>query len=343
MLTNLLSAISPQFAFDVGTTNTIVYLKGRGIVASEPSFVAFKGDEDNREVTAVGKRAKELRGRTSKAIVSLSPLQGGAIQDFQLATDLLKYFVEMVPRRQRVVKSRAIVSVPSGATAVERRALSEAAELAGAGEIFLVDKIIAAALGAGLNIQGARGCMIVNIGGGTTDVGVLALGEVLHSLSSKTAGNEMDRAIIDYVRRTRHVVIGADAAEEVKVTIGAARVGPDAKSLAIPGQDMKTALPTTIQITQDEVVKALAQPMNEVVQAIRLILDRVPPEVSGDVFENGVVLTGGGSMLRDIDIVLGEKLGLPVSLVEEPLTTVVRGSGMILENWEKYSYLLSRG
>ncbi len=343
MLQGLFRSFSPQFAFDLGTNNTIVYLKGRGIVASEPSFVAIRGDEDHREVTAVGRRAKELRGRTSKSIQSLSPLQGGAIQDFQLATDLLKYFVEMVPRHQRVVKSRAIVSVPSGATAVERRALSEAAELAGAGEIFLVDKVVAAALGAGLSVQGATGVMVVTIGGGTTDVGVLALGEVLSAASSKTAGNEMDRAIIDFIRRTRHVVIGAETAEELKLKIGAAHAGSEEPKMIVPGQDMKTALPTTIEVSQSEVVRALGAPLNEIIQTIRQVLDSVPPEISGDVLDNGVVLTGGGSLLRDVDVVLSERLGIPVSLVEDPLTTVVRGSGMILEDWERYSRVLTRG
>lgn len=340
---SLLSAFSPEFAFDLGTTNTILYLKGKGIVASEPSFVAVKGFEENREVTAVGKKAKELRGRTSRAITSLSPLQGGAIHDFELATDLLKHFVEMVPRHHRLIKSRAVVSVPSGATAVERRALSEAAELACSGDIYLVDKVMAAALGAGLNVAAAKGSMVVNIGGGTTDAGVIALGEVLFSLSSKTAGNEFDRCIIEYLKRTRHMMIGSETAEEIKLAIGSAQPTASNPSLTIQGQDMKTALPISISISQEEVAKALAPALNEVVQSIRMVLDRVPPEVSGDVFENGFVLTGGGALLGGVDTYLSERIGLPVSLVEEPLTTVVRGSGMILEEWKKYSHLLSRG
>jgi rod shape-determining protein MreB len=344
MIQTLLGTFSPEFAFDLGTTNTIFYLKGRGIVASEPSFVAVKGHDHDRQVTAVGLKAKELRGRTSKSIQSLSPLQGGAIQDFQLATDLLKYFVDMVPRHRRFIKSRAVVSVASAATALERRALAEATEVACAGDIYLIDKTMAAALGAGLQVNAAKGSMIVNIGGGTTDVGVIALGEVLFSQSSKTGGNEFDRCIIEYLRRTRHVLIGAETAEQIKLDIGAARSeGKDDPELIIQGQDMKTALPISLSITRAEVIRALAPALNDIVQVIRLVLDRVPPEVSGDVLDNGLVLTGGGALLRDVDIHISERVGLPVSLVEDPLTTVVRGSGMILEEWSKYSHLLSRG
>ncbi|MBN8547894.1 MAG: rod shape-determining protein [Deltaproteobacteria bacterium] len=343
MFQNLFGSLAPEFAFDIGTNNTTLYLKGRGIVASEPSFVAVQGSEKDRQVHAIGQKAKDLRGRTSKSIQSLSPLQGGAIQDFELATNLLKHFVEMVPRHRRFIKSRAVVSVPSAATAVERRALSEAAEVACAGDTYLVDKTMAAALGAGLEVFAPKGSMIVNIGGGTTNVGVIALGEVLFSQSIKTAGNEFDRCITDYLRRTRHVSIGYETAEHIKLEIGAARAGERERSLTIQGQDMKTALPISIEITQAEVIKALTPALNEIVQSIRLVLDRVPPEVSGDVLENGLVLTGGGALLRDVDMFLSEKVGLPVSMVEDPLTTVVRGAGMILEEWNKYSRLLSKG
>lgn len=343
MFETIFRTLSPEFAFDLGTTNTILYLKGRGIVASEPSYVAVKGQDRDREVTAVGKRAKELRGRTSRAIQSLSPLQGGAIQDFELATDLLRHFVEMVPRMKRVMKSRAIVSVPSAATAVERRALSEAVELACAGDIYLVDKTMAAALGAGLPVTAARGSMVVNIGGGTTDVGIIALGEVLYSLSIKTAGGEFDRGIIDYLRRNHHFLIGPESAEQVKIEVGAARKTDDNPSIELQGQDMKTSLPVSRTISREEIVKAVAPALNEIVQAIRLVLDHVPPEVSGDILENGLVLTGGGALLRDIDLYLQDRVDLPVAMVEDPLTAVVRGSGRILEEWDTYSHLLSRG
>ena len=343
MLQNLFGSLAPEFAFDIGTNNTTLYLKGRGIVASEPSFVAVQGSANDRQVTAIGQKAKDLRGRTSRSIVSLSPLQGGAIQDFELATNLLKHFVAMVPRHRRFMKSRAVVSVPSGSTAVERRAISEATEVACAGDTYLVDKTMAAALGAGLDVFAPRGSMIVNIGGGTTNVGVIALGEVLFSQSIKTAGNEIDRCSSDYLRRTRHVTIGAETAEQIKLQIGAARTVERVQTLTIQGQDMKTALPISIEITQEEVVKALTPALNEIIQCIRLVLDRVPPEVSGDVLENGLVLTGGGALLREVDVQLSEKIVLPVSMVEDPLTTVVRGSGMILEEWGKYSRLLSKG
>lgn len=343
MFQNWFGSLSPEFAFDLGTNNTTLYLKGRGIVASEPSFVAVQGSDSDRQVTAIGQKAKDLRGRTSKSIQSLSPLQGGAIQDFELATNLLKHFVEMVPRHRRFMKSRAVVSVPSAATAVERRALSEATEVACASDTYLLDKTMAAALGAGLQVDAPKGSMIVNIGGGTTNVGVIALGEVLYSQSIKTAGNEFDRCISDYLRRTRHVAIGSETAEQVKLQIGAARASERDPSLTIQGQDMKTALPISLSISQEEVIKALTPALNEIIQVIRLVLDRVPPEVAGDVLENGLVLTGGGALLRDVDVHLSEKIGLPVSMVEDPLTTVVRGSGMILEEWERYSRLLTKG
>jgi rod shape-determining protein MreB len=325
---------SNDLAIDLGTANTLVYVKGKGVVSSEPSVVAVEKDSrGGRRVHAVGREAKEMLGRTPGNIVAIRPMKDGVIADFEVTEAMLRYFIGKVHNRRLGVRPRIVICVPSGITEVERRAVRESAESAGARAVHLIEEPMAAAIGAGLPITEPSGNMIVDIGGGTTEVAVISLAGIVFSSSVRMAGDKMDEAIVHYMKRKYNLAIGERTAERIKIEIGSAY--PDAdrveRSMEVKGRDLVAGLPKTLVIASDEVREALSEPINAIVEAVRLALDRTPPELSADIVEKGIVLAGGGALLRNLDILLREETGLPVIISEDPLTCVVRGSGKILD------------
>jgi len=323
--------LSDDLAIDLGTASTLVYVKGKGIVADEPSVVAIRKDADGKKILAVGKEAKKMLGRTPVNITTIRPMKDGVIADFDVTESMLKYFIQIVHNRKSFIRPRIIISVPSGITPVEKRAVRESAELAGAREIYLIEEPMAAAIGAGLPVSEPVGSMIVDIGGGTTEVAVISLSGIVYSQSVKTAGDKMDEAIVQYVKRKCNLLIGERTAELIKITIGTAFPEKEIKTVDVKGRDMVTGIPKTMEISSEEVMGAITEPVNTIVEAVKNCLERTPPELASDIVDRGIILAGGGALLKNFDKLLREETGLPIIVAESPLTSVVIGCGMALD------------
>jgi rod shape-determining protein MreB len=321
-------------AIDLGTANTLVYVKGQGIVLSEPSVVAINKTTDT--VKAVGNAAKNMIGRTPGNIVAIRPMKDGVIADFAVTEAMLGEFIKKVHNRRMLIWPRVAIGVPSGITPVERRAVTESALRAGAKRVYIIEEPMAAAIGAGLPVHEPQGSMIVDIGGGTTEVAVLSLGGIVYAKSVRIAGDEMDQAIIQHLKRTYNMMVGERTAEEIKIAIGSAYPLKEELEMQVKGRDQVMGLPKIIQITSDEIREALREPVSAIVEAVRVTLERTPPELSADIVDRGVVLAGGGALLRGLDQLLTKETGLHVTVADDPLTAVVLGAGRFLENLEDY-------
>jgi rod shape-determining protein MreB len=325
----VLGWFSNDLAIDLGTANTLVYVKGKGIVINEPSVVAI--EKKSGQVLAVGSEAKKMLGRTPGNIVAVRPMKDGVIADFEIAEKMLKHFITRAHNRNTFVRPRIIICVPSKITQVEQRAVKDSAELAGAREVYLIEEPIAAAIGAGLPIAEPSGNMVVDIGGGTTDVAVISLAGIVYSESVKVAGDKMDDFILSYIKRKYNLLIGDHMAEQIKFEIGSAYPQDDRKTFMIKGRDLISGIPRTLVIDDAEIREALAEPIGAIVNAIKVALENTPPELAGDIIDRGIVLTGGGSLLRGMDVRLREETNLPIITVDNPLTTVVLGTGKALD------------
>jgi rod shape-determining protein MreB len=321
--------VSEDLAIDLGTANTLVYVKGKGVVIDEPSVVAM--DKNSGRILAVGAEAKKMLGRTPGNIVAIRPMKDGVIADFETTEKMLRHFITKAHNRRTFVSPRIVICVPSGITQVEQRAVRDSAELAGAREVYIIEEPIAAAIGAGLPIAEAEGNMVVDIGGGTTDVAVISLAGIVYSESVKVAGDKMDEAIASYIKRKYNLLIGDHMAERIKLEVGSAYPLEEPLTTMIKGRDLISGIPKTLVIDDTEVREALAEPISVIVNTIKVALENTPPELSGDIIDRGIVLTGGGSMVRGMDIRLREETNLPIVTVDNPLTSVVLGGGQVLQ------------
>ncbi len=329
----ILGIFSNDLAIDLGTANTCVYVKGHGIVLREPSVVAVKKDNrGNNQVLAVGSEAKRMLGRAPGNIRAIRPMKDGVIADFEVTEAMLRYFITKVHNQRRLVRPRIMICVPTGITQVEKRAVKESALSAGAREVFLIEEPMAAAIGANLPIQEPTANMVVDIGGGTTEVAVISLSGIVYSRSVRVGGDKMDEAILRHVKRKYNMLIGESTAEEIKIQIASAYPMEEEKEIEVKGRDLVTGIPQTIIITSEEVRKAIAEQVDAIVQAVRQALEQTPPELAADVVERGIVLTGGGALLRGLDQLLREDTSLPIFSVDDPLATVVMGTGIALDN-----------
>jgi rod shape-determining protein MreB len=327
-----------DLAVDLGTANTLVYERGRGIVLNEPSVVAI--NQNTGGIVAVGAEAKRMVGRTPGNIVAIRPLKDGVIADFDTTERMLRYFIQKVHKRRFLAKPRLVVCVPSGITGVEQRAVKDAGYAAGARKVYIIEEPMAAAIGAGLPIHEPTGNMVVDIGGGTTEVAVISLGGVVTSLSIRTGGDELDDALIQFVKKEYSLMLGERTAEEIKTTVGTALPTPDETSAELRGRDLVTGLPRTIVVTAEEIRRALDEPLTRIVDAVKTTLDRTPPELCGDIMDRGIVLTGGGALLKGLDERLRHETGMPVIIAEQPLNCVVMGSGKCVEEFEALQQVL---
>src|SRR5215207_8025465 len=327
-----------DMAVDLGTANTLVYERGRGIVLNEPSVVAVYLTTGG--ILAVGAEAKKMIGRTPANIVAIRPLKDGVIADFETTERMLRYFIEKAYRRSRLVRPRVVVCVPSGITGVERRAVEEAATQAGARRVYIIEEPMAAAIGAGLPVHEPTGNMIVDIGGGTTEVAVISLGGIVTSQSIRTGGDELDTAIITYVKKEYSLMLGERTAEEIKMAIGSAFPAPDEPHAEIRGRDLVSGLPKTIVVSAEEIRKAIEEPVNSIIDAVKTTLDKCPPELSGDIMDRGIVLAGGGANLRGLDERLRHETGMPILIADNPLHSVAIGSGRCVEDFEALQQVL---
>ncbi|MBW1916441.1 MAG: rod shape-determining protein [Deltaproteobacteria bacterium] len=324
---------SNDLAIDLGTANTLVYVKGKGIVLSEPSVVAVRNNaRDRNRVLAVGREAKMMLGRTPGNIVAIRPMMDGVIADFEITEAMLRHFIQKVHNRRALVRPRIIISVPSGITPVEKRAVRESAESAGAREVYLIEEPMAAAIGAGLPITEPVCNMVVDIGGGTTEVAVISLAGIVYSKSVRVGGNKMDESILQYVKRKYNLLIGERTAEIVKTTVGNAYPVDERETIEIKGRDLVTGIPKILSINSDEVRQAVQEQIDTIVDTVKTALEQTPPELSADIVDKGIYLTGGGALLKHLDHLLHEETGLPIKITEDPLSTVALGSGMALDN-----------
>lgn len=321
--------LNRDIGIDLGTANTLVYMRGKGIVMREPSVVAV--DVKNEVVMAVGSEAKEMIGRTPGSISAVRPLKDGVIADFDITSAMLRHFIKHAIRSTVFNRPRVIVCIPSGVTEVERRAVDEAARNAGAKDVDLIAEPMAAAIGAGLHVEEAAGCMVVDIGGGTSEVAVISLGDIVTSCSVRTAGDDFDEAIISYIKKKYNLLIGERTAEDIKIRIGSAFPYEEESSMEVKGRNLIDGLPKNITVTSEEVREALADPVSAIVDAIRSTLERTPPELSADIIDNGIMLTGGGALLRGLDVLVSRETGMPVHVAENPLDCVAIGTGKCLD------------
>jgi rod shape-determining protein MreB len=334
----LLSHLSRDMGVDLGTANTLVYVRRQGIVLREPSVVAKRlGDG---QVLAVGEEAKRMLGRTPADIVATRPLRDGVIADFDTTASMMTYFIRRAANGRMWVRPRVVVGIPSGCTEVEKRAVVDATLQAGARDAYLIEEPMAAAIGAGLPVSDPIGSMVVDIGGGTTEVAVIALGGIVASRSIRIAGDECDEAIIQYSRRAYNLLIGERSAEEIKIAIGSAFPSRDENAVDVRGRDLVSGLPRTVRMTSSEIREAMAEPVQAVVEAVKQTLERTPPELAADIVDRGIILTGGGALLRGIDRLLAEETGMPVSLTDDPLGAVVLGTGRVLEDIDSLKKVL---
>ena len=339
MFSNLFGAISSDIAIDLGTANTLVYLKGRGIVLNEPSVVALRTVGGRKTVYAVGAEAKMMLGRTPGHMEAIRPMRDGVIADFEVAEEMIKHFIRKVHKGNRFVNPKVIVCVPSGATAVERRAINDSCLNAGARRVGLIDEPMAAAIGAGLPIHEPTGSMVVDIGGGTTEVAVLSLSGIVYTRSERVGGDRMDEAIISYMRRHHNLLIGETTAERIKKEIGTARTPEDGVGLSIDvkGRDLMQGVPREVRISEKQAADAVSEPVAQIVEAVKVALEATPPELAADIADKGIMLTGGGALLRGLDLEIRDHTGLPVTVADDPLSCVALGCGKVLEHpkWTK--------
>jgi len=335
----LTSYFSTDLAIDLGTANTLIYVRDRGIVLDEPSVVSIRTDVQGggkRTVQAVGAEAKQMLGRTPGNLQAIRPMKDGVIADFTVTEQMLKYFIKKVHDTRMFRPSpRIIICVPCGSTQVERRAIRESAIGAGARQVYLIEEPMAAAIGAGMPVADATGSMVVDIGGGTTEVGVVSLGGVVYANSVRVSGDRMDEAIINYIRRNYGMLIGEATAEHIKKNMGSAFPGAEVREMEVKGRSLAEGVPRSFNVSSNEILEALTEPLNAIVSAVKQALEQTPPELGADIAEKGMVLTGGGALLRDLDRLLMEETGLPVIVADDPLTCVVRGSGRALEEMDK--------
>jgi rod shape-determining protein MreB and related proteins len=332
------SLIGRDMAVDLGTANTLVYVRGRGVLLNEPSVVALNAQ--TYEILAVGHEAKRMLGRTPDSITAIRPMRDGVIADFESTEQMLRLFIQQVHRRRYFAKPRLVVCVPSGITSVEQRAVKEAGYQAGARRVYIIEEPMAAAIGAGLPVHEATGNMVVDVGGGTTEVAVISLGGIVTSLSIRTAGDDFDAALVSWFKKEHSLLLGERTAEQVKVELGSAFPRPDEPEADIRGRDMVSGLPRTVTVTSAAVRRALEEPLNAVVDAVRTTLDKTPPELAGDIMDRGLVLTGGGALLRGLDERLRHETGMPVHVADDPLHTVAMGAGKCVEEFEALQQVL---
>ncbi|MFO7606345.1 MAG: rod shape-determining protein [Desulfurivibrionaceae bacterium] len=329
---SLFGWLSNDLAIDLGTANTLVFAKGKGIVLREPSVVAVRQDGRGNKVLAVGKEAKKMLGRTPGNILAIRPIRDGVIADFEVTEAMLRYFINKVHNRRTLVHPRIIISVPSGITQVERRAVRESAESAGAREVYLIDEPMAAAIGAGLPITEPTANMVVDIGGGTTELAVISLAGIVYSSSVRVAGDKMDEAILHYIKRKHNMAIGEHTAEQIKIIVGDVMPETPYTTMEIKGRDLISGVPKTLTIDSGEIKAAISEQIDAIVEAVKMALEITPPELSADIVDRGIVLTGGGALLKNLDKRLREETGLPIIVADDPLSSVVMGSGKALEN-----------
>jgi rod shape-determining protein MreB len=332
------SFIGRDMAVDLGTANTLVYVRGRGVLVDEPSVVAL--NSSTGELLAVGHEAKRMLGRTPDTITALRPLKDGVIADFDGCEQMLRWFIQQVHRRRYFAKPRMVICVPSGITAVEQRAVKEAGYQAGARRVYIIEEPMAAAIGAGLPVHLPTGNMVVDVGGGTTEVAVISLGGIVTSLSVRTAGDDLDNAIVGWMKKEHSLLLGERTAEEVKMTLGNAFPMSNEPEAEIRGRDLVSGLPRTVTVSSSEIRKALEEPLHDIVDAVRATLDQTPPELAGDIMDRGIVLTGGGALLRGLDERLRHETGMPVHVADSPLTSVALGAGRCVEEFEALRQLL---
>jgi len=342
MFANLLGLMSTDMAIDLGTANTLVYVRGRGIVLNEPSVVAITIVNGRKQVLRVGEEAKQMLGRTPGDITAIRPLRDGVIADFEVAEEMIKHFIRKVHNRRSFVSPQIMVCVPSGSTAVERRAIQESAESAGARNVALIEEPMAAAIGAGLPVTEATGSMIVDIGGGTTEVAVISLGGIVYASSVRVGGDKMDDAIINYIRRTHNLLIGESTSERIKKEIGSACPPEDGEGrmMEIKGRDLMNGVPKELVISERQIAEALAETVGAIVEAVKGALEHTAPELAADIVDRGIVMSGGGSLLANLDYVLRYATGLAVTVADDPLSCVALGSGQALENMKTMSRVL---
>ncbi|MFW5966389.1 MAG: rod shape-determining protein [Persicimonas sp.] len=335
VVNKFLGLFSNDLAIDLGTANTLVYAKGKGIVCSEPSVVAVQKDaRGGKRVKAVGRPAKEMLGRTPGSIIAIRPMKDGVIADFEITEAMLRYFIQRAHNRRKLMRPRIVICVPFGITAVEKRAVRESAEQAGAREVYLIEEPMAAAIGSGMPIAEPSGNMIVDVGGGTTEVAVISLSGIVYSQSVRVGGDKMDEAIVQHMKRKYNLLVGERTAEMIKCTIGTAYPTEEVMTMEVKGRDLVAGLPKTLEVNSDEVRDALQEPINSIVEAVRIALERTPPELSADIVDKGIVLAGGGALLKNLDILLREETGLPVLIADDPMSSVVLGSGQTLDEIE---------
>jgi rod shape-determining protein MreB and related proteins len=340
----LLAMFSSDMGIDLGTANTLVYVKGKGIVLNQPSVVAMLNDKGFMVPYAFGDQAKMMLGRTPADIHAIRPLKDGVIADFKGSEEMIKYFIHTVHnKRSFFARPRVVVCVPSGSTPVERRAIQDAVESAGARDVFLIEEPMAAALGANLPVTEPTGSMIVDIGGGTTEVAVISLGGVISPRSVRVGGDSMDEAIINYIRRSHNLLIGESTAESIKKEIGAAcMTGDKPRTMEIRGRDLLRGVPKEMLLSETQVIESIADPVNQIITAVKIVLESAPPELSADIVDRGIVMTGGGALLKNLDKVLSDETGLPVIVAEGPLQCVALGTGRVLDNFEELKHVLFR-
>ncbi len=342
MFSRVLGVLSQDMAIDLGTANTVVYVKGSGIILDEPSVVAFVETRGRKQVLAVGDEAKEMLGRTPEHIRATRPLRDGVIADFDIAEDMIKHFIRKVHNRRSFTSPQIIVCVPSGSTAVERRAIQDAAESAGGRRVYLIEEPMAAAIGAGLPVTEATGSMVVDIGGGTTEVAILALGGIVYSRSIRVGGDKMDEAIVAYIRRVHNLLVGESSAERIKMQIGSACMPADGEGekMEIRGRDLLNGVPKELVISERQIAESLAEPVSAIIEAVKVALEHTAPELAADIVDKGIVLTGGGALLGNIDLVLRHATQLSVTRAEEPLSCVALGTGRCLEEMKTLKNVL---
>jgi len=335
---SLIGLFSNDLAIDLGTSNTLVYQQGRGIVCNEPSVVAVQNDcgSGKRKIVAVGAEAKSMLGRTPDSITAIRPIREGVIADFEVTEEMLRYFIRKVHNQRKLVRPRIIICVPHGVTEVEKRAVRESAESAGAREVYLIEEPMAAAIGAGLPVTEARGSMILDIGGGTTDIAIVSLKGIVFSRSVRVGGDKMDAAIANFVRRRHNVLIGERTAEQIKISIGNAIPTSENRSIEVKGRELLRGIPCSAIVTEQDVREALAETLNQIVDLVKMALEKCPPELSSDIVDRGVALTGGVSMLKNLDMLISNETGVRTVLINEPLEAVVVGSGIVLEQLELF-------
>ena len=334
--------LSADMAIDLGTANTLVYVKGRGIVLNEPSVVAIAQYKGRKQVLAVGDEAKMMLGRTPANITAIRPLRDGVIADFEVAEEMIKHFIRKVHNRRNFTRPQMIIGVSSGSTAVERRAIREAAESTGARKVWLIEEPMAAAIGAGLPVTEPTGSMVVDIGGGTTEVAVLSLGGIVYARSIRVGGDKMDEAIIGYIRRNHNLLVGEGSAERIKKEIGSAcpPEDGDGRVMAIKGRDLMNGVPKELVITERQIAESIAEPVGAIIEAVKVALEHTAPELAADILDKGIVLTGGGALLGNLDFVLRHSTGLPVSIADDPLSCVALGAGRCLEEMKALKAVL---